>query len=266
MAAHISDSAAASSARVSEWREIGKYHALASAHRVRDAIERDTKRYPEAAVGGATLLACAAIGASNGTILGRAPLRAAGIAAVCAYALRAELEERWRIRSDLLPRARAAGGALDARGASSVHEAVVASRGAVGAASGAVTGGLARASEAGESFDAIARDALHCALRFPAAAAAKYPEATVGVSTLLVCNAIGATNGTLLGRAPRRALIAALLATWTMRAELAPRWEEPVLTAARTAASAAREAVARLGLLRPEGRESGDGGAGGAQR
>ena len=76
-----------------------------------------------------------------------------------------------------------------------------------------------------------------------------YPEASVAGLTLASCVARGSGNGTLLGNAPRRAVLTLLVLSAAFSRPLATRWGASVAAASKTVSDALKAQADAAGLL-----------------
>lgn len=89
--------------------------------------------------------------------------------------------------------------------------------------------------------------------------AREYPEWWVGGLTVLSCNARGVANGTMLGAAPRRAALTALVLAAFFQKPLLAKWKGNLGDASKWLSDAMRAPVESAGLL-PTPRGAGGGG------
>lgn len=128
---------------------------------------------------------------------------------------------------------------------------IAAARAARRSAAEAVENANTAAADAVASADAHAVRGVALGRQKLKRAANKYPEAVVCGTTLLFCNAVGAMNGTMLGRAPRRAAIVAAVTTFVLRAPMAEKWGGTVAAYNARLSGAVREQFEAAGLVKP---------------
>jgi len=231
-------------------------HVLAARARAWEASAKAVEEYPEGVAVGATLFLCNWLGAANNSLLGRSPVKALAGAACCCWALRAQLHAKWGdVTSPPLTRALEQHAAVRTEQGAALRSTIASTRAEGSRVSAAVCSAAARTAEVGNGWIAWADDAVMSQRRLfsttATSAKADYPEFVVGAGALFAANFIGAGNNTLLGRAPRRVFFAGALVAWVMRAELAAKYGDALLSRSERLSGALRGLSMRVGVLRP---------------
>lgn len=154
-------------------------------------------------------------------------------------------DDAWAWVRVLAARGREAETEMIRGGVATCRQARDSAQAAAAAAQNAVT-------EAADTADAHAVRAVARARASARRAAERYPETAVVGGTLVFCNALGALNGSLLGRAPRRAAVVALAIAAAERGPLAEKWGGAMSRSSAMLSDALKARVQSLGLLPPE--------------
>ena len=92
-------------------------------------------------------------------------------------------------------------------------------------------------------------DANSHASRGARTAVASYPEMVVGGTAISFACAVGGSNGTLLGNAPKRTAFVALIAAFCLRSPLVTKWGDDCAALSGTLSEALKGRAASFGLL-----------------
>ena len=108
----------------------------------------------------------------------------------------------------------------------------------------AIDGGVTSVeTAAGNSADSISKG-VRSAMK-------NYPEAVVGGTSVSFACAVGASNGTLLGRAPRRTAFVGLLAALCLRTPLVTKWGDEFAKVSAKMSDACKQQAVASKLLPP---------------
>lgn len=126
-----------------------------------------------------------------------------------------------------------------------LHVAQDSVRNAAEAARGAALGTFVRAEE-------MIVDANSRATQGARTAVTTYPEAVVGGTAISFACAVGGSNGTLLGNAPKRTAFVALIAAFCLRSPLVSKWGDDCAALSGRLSEALKGRAASFGLLPPD--------------